>query len=488
MNLARRRPECNRLLPVLSVVCCIAALGSGCASPGSVPPTGANRAVGDAGGHPVTAAELDELTRAFADRYVGLLASTRDALKKDNPDAVQRREAQDLLLNCATNVYDIASNPDAFTRMLDLVVVTTLVSQVWIDDDRAGAVFGDRGEVLVRALHHGRVEAWALAGQVLRPDQLDLLDYTIWDWRRHNPDMVRAPFVRFSNFAVGRGKSAAAEALAAGGFFEPVGQASKAVDEVRLLTERMFYMAKREPTLLRWEAEAVQDGALATPQVGGGLADVHRLTAVAEQLPKNLADERKAIVATLDDHQKVIDNTVATVRDTVADANNLAITLGDTSQSLNTMFHSADELLARYDSRQRWATTQPSRPFDVREYTQGVKELAGALDQMNDVMKSSNELLQSPDWARRIAQVNEAADGRMRIASRRGEALIDLVFERFYLALGSVFVLLIFYRLFTALLVRRLRDADTRAIVPAGNGHEPSGAHQEIGRGKDVSR
>src|SRR5688500_20361937 len=154
----------------------------------------------------ITPAELDELTRAFADRYVGLLSSTCDAIKKNNPDPVQRREAQELLLNCASNVYDIASNADAFTRMLDLVVVTTLVSQVWIDDDRASQVFGERANVLVRALHHGRVEAWALAAQVLRPDQLDLLDYLIWDWRRHNPDMTRASFVRFSNFALGRGK------------------------------------------------------------------------------------------------------------------------------------------------------------------------------------------------------------------------------------------------------------------------------------------
>src|SRR4029434_3995306 len=161
------------------------------------------------GGQPIMPAELDEVTRAFADRYVGLLSSTLHALNEESLDPVQRREAQELLLSCATNVYDIASNPDAFTRMLDLVVVTTLVSQVWIDDDRAGEVFGDRSaEVLVRALHHGRVEAWALAAQVLRPDQLDLLDYLIWDWRRHNPDMVRASFVRFSNFAVGRGRSA----------------------------------------------------------------------------------------------------------------------------------------------------------------------------------------------------------------------------------------------------------------------------------------
>jgi hypothetical protein len=86
--------------------------------------------------HRIRPAELDELTRAFADRYVGLLSSTCDALKKDNLDPVQRREAQQFMLNSATNVYDIASNADAFTRMLDLVVVTNLVSGVWIDDGR----------------------------------------------------------------------------------------------------------------------------------------------------------------------------------------------------------------------------------------------------------------------------------------------------------------------------------------------------------------
>jgi hypothetical protein len=57
-----------------------------------------------------------------------------------------------------------------------------------------------------------------MAAQVLRPEQLDLMDYLLWDWRRRNPDMVRVSFVRFSNFAIGRGKSANAEVLAAGGF------------------------------------------------------------------------------------------------------------------------------------------------------------------------------------------------------------------------------------------------------------------------------
>src|SRR3954471_688519 len=225
---------------VLAAACC----GTGCASLRALVPAGMHTDLGGpAAGHTIAGAELDELTRAFADRYVGLLSSTCDALKKGNTDPVQRREAQELMIDGATNVYDIASNADAFTRMLDLVVVSTLVSQVWIDDDRAGEVFGERGEVLVRALHHGRVEAWALAAQVLRPDQLELLDYTMWDWRQHNPDMVHMPFVRFSNFAIARGKSATAEVLAAGGFFGNVGKAGQSVDEARLLSERIFWQA-----------------------------------------------------------------------------------------------------------------------------------------------------------------------------------------------------------------------------------------------------
>jgi hypothetical protein len=370
---------------------------------------------------PIMSAELDELTRAFADRYVGLLASTCDALKKDNPDLIQRREAQMVMTDCATNIYDIASNADAFTRMLDLVVVTSLVSQVWIDDDRAWEVFADRGEVLVRALHHGRVEAWALAAQVLRPDQLDLLDYLLWDWRRHNPDMVRASFVRFSNFAIGRGMSANAEVLAAGGLSGSIGQAGKAVAEARLLTERMFYLLKRESTLLRWQMETLRDDILATPEVGNGLTDFHRLTDQVEQLPKNVATERQAILGAL------------------TEANGVVTSLGQTSNSLNEMLKTADGLIARYDSVDR----KLSRPFDIREYTEAVKELTVTTGKMNDMLKSSNELLGSSEWDRRIQQVSQSADERIKMAAEQSQRVVHDAFWRAYVALGFLFVMLI---------------------------------------------
>ena len=159
-------PPAGRLLLALLGICIASLVCGGCAAPDAGPAKDGPRQVGATDGNqPIGSAELDELTRAFADRYVGLLYSTCDALKKDNPDPVQRREAQVLMVDCATNIYDIASNADAFTRMLDLVVVSTLVSQVWIDDDRVAEVFAGREELLIRALHRGRAEAWALAAK-----------------------------------------------------------------------------------------------------------------------------------------------------------------------------------------------------------------------------------------------------------------------------------------------------------------------------------
>jgi len=389
---------------------------------------------------PIGSAELDELTRAFADRYVGLLYSACDALKKDNPNPVQRREAQVLMVDCATNIYDIASNADAFTRMLDLVVVATLVSQVWIDDDRGAEVFAGREELLIRALHHGRVEAWALAAQVLRPDQIDLLDYLLWDWRRHNPDMVRASFVRFSNFAIGRGKSANAEVLAASGLYANVGRQGQAVAEARLLTERMFYMLKREPTLLRWQVDTLKEDIF------------NALDNRMKQADATVANVR-ATVTEVNGVVASLGQTVANVRATVSEVNGVVNSLGQTSNSLNEMLKTADGLIARYDSADR----KSSRPFDIREYTEAVKELAVAVGKMNDMLKSSNELLGSSEWDRRIQQVSQSADERMKMAAEQSQRVVYDAFWRVYAAIGILFATFIFCIVVVFLVIRRLR-------------------------------
>jgi hypothetical protein len=444
----------------------MAVLGcGGCVAPAGRSAQVAPRQIDAGAGELVLPGELDELTRAFADRYVGLLSSAADALKKDNPDPVQRREAQQVLLNCATNVYDIASNADAFTRMLDLVVVTTLVSQVWIDDDRAWEVFGERGEPLVRALHRGRAEAWALAARVLRHEQLDLIDYLLWDWRRRNPDMVRASFVRLSNFAIGRGKSANAEVLAATGLLANVGQAGQAVAEARLLTERVFYMLKRSPTLLRWQMECAKDEIMATPAVGTYLADMHRLADQVEQLPKNIAAERKAILSAFDDRRPELSEMLVQVRTVIADANTLFASIGRTNEAVTDTLKLTDSMIARSDRPAEVAATESARPFDIREYAEAANALALAAEKINELVKSSDELLGSSDWDRRIQQVSQSADDRIRMASEQSKLVGSDIFWRIYVAMGVLLVMLIICLVTVFMLVRRVR----RVVVRAGD-------------------
>jgi PAS domain-containing protein len=252
------------------------------------------------------------------------------------------------------------------------------------------------------------------------------MDYLLWDWRRHNPDMVRVSFVRLSTFAIGRGRSANAEVLAASGLYANVGQQGQAVAEARLLGERVFYMFKREPTLLRWQVVALQD----------------------------------EMLATLNDRKLGLDGTLTNVRGVLTDANALVTSLDQTSHSLNEMFKTTDALLVRYDA------IHSSRPFDIREYMETVKEVAVAAEKMNDLLQSSNQLLGSSEWDRRIQQVNQSADERIKIAAEQSQRVVNDLFWRVYVALGVLFAMLILLCLVAVFLVIR------RPRIVAGNARD----------------
>jgi phage shock protein A len=413
---------------------------------------------GAAAGERITREELDGLTLAFADRYVGLVYSVCHDVKENNPDPAQRGAAQVLLADNAANIYDIASNADPFTRMLDLVVVTTLVSQVWEDDGRAVAVFGQRGQKLADALVRAREEAWTLAARVLTPDQLDTLRSLLLDWHRENPDMVRASFVRFSNFAIGRNRSAAADVLEARGLFAEVGQAGQAVDEARLLGDRIFHWLKRAPTLLRWQISAMKDEVVATPELDTALADIHRVTDQIEQLPANVVTEREAILKGVDERLQNADKTIANVRGALDQADGFADSLKPLIDSLEQMLQTAGDLIAHFDAKDQSKTESRSRPFDIREYEQAVKEVTKAAKHVDALLKRTEHLLGSPELENRMQDVNESVDESITTAADQSQIVIDAFFWRACALLVVLFVLLILYRLIVFLF---LRDRNT---------------------------
>jgi hypothetical protein len=196
----------------------------------------------------ITQEELEQLTYGFADRYLTYIISATDTIERDNPSSEQRRRAHQVRLVQVSAVYDIVTNADPFTRLLDLLLVVTLQSQKWIEEDQAERWFGDRAQPLITASRKAREDIWQIAARTMTPDQLEVLDYLIWDWRQRNRNVELVSYVRFDDFAAARGKSIIANVKSGAGLLAPVGEATKAVDEMRMLAERAFFYAKRLPS------------------------------------------------------------------------------------------------------------------------------------------------------------------------------------------------------------------------------------------------
>jgi hypothetical protein len=302
---------------------------------------------------------------------------------------------------------------------------------------------------------HACAETQALAARVLTSEQLRVLESLVVDWRKENSELVHTSFVRFSNFAIGRGRSAASEVLAAQGFFAEVGKTGQQVDEARLLAERVFYLAKRAPTLLRWQVATTKDELLSTPEVTAVLADVRRLTDQVEQLPAHVAAEREALLAAFDSRMAKADATLAGLKEVVAESRSLIDSLEPASKSVDRLLKTADTLFKRYDEWDRWAVGTNRQPFEIRDYTELVEESAVTAQRLNETIASLGDLLDSTAWRTRIDDLSDTADGRIDLVAEKSQLLMDRFFQRVYIALGAAFALLLCYRLISILLTRR---------------------------------
>jgi hypothetical protein len=269
-----------------------ALLSTGCASLQFKTATAADR-----GGKEISMKEIDQLTNAFADRYATTVGSACTRITVQNPSPIARKAAADFKLIGATAMYDIVTEADPYSQLLDATVVVTLQSMVWIDEGRADLVFGDQADQLVSALRALRVDIWNIAAKAMTQKQLDELANLIWDWRRQNPNIDTVAFVRFGDFAEGRAKQALVDAKNNGGLLASLDDTNAKVDQALVLSERIFYVAKRAPILASWQLESVFAGAAALPEVQGTIKtkddlakSADRAIAVVEQIPAKIDD------------------------------------------------------------------------------------------------------------------------------------------------------------------------------------------------------
>ncbi|MFZ9913739.1 MAG: hypothetical protein ACO3IB_00165 [Phycisphaerales bacterium] len=433
----------------------------------------------------IGAEELNSLTNAYADRYRTLLEDAVAAIVDSNPDARQRALAQRLLVESTSSIYDIATNGDPFSQVLDLTISVTLTSRVWIDEDRAEREFGTtRAMPLVLALRQARKEIWEIAALVLTQDRLSALDFMIEGWRRDNRGVEDVSYVRFNDFAAERGASLVTEAATgAGGLFEPLDKAVEQAKSYERLVERMFFLVKRAPTLINWQSQAVIDGVLAKDEVRRSLANldgvsrsVEALTKttmqLAEDLPKIIAREREAVFVEIERRQQDIDDALAKTKEISADAAKATADVKATLEGVQPVLMQAESTLKSLEPTigavERLALTSerllakvaeikgpptppdpnapPAKPFDIADYERTLREATTTLVEVNKTLERGESLAGSPAVKSLIDQVTVATEERISSLESAATRLAFVVAGLSAVLVVLGFVMAILYR------------------------------------------
>jgi hypothetical protein len=430
----------------------------------------AQRAAATAKGQ-VTIEELNELTNGYADRYMTYIVNAAQKIEAENPNAEQRRFINQVQLVQVSSIYDIVTTADPFTQLIDLVLVVSLQARKWIDDDEAEKSFGERGKYLIDASRRAREDIWKVAARILKPDQLEQLDYMITDWHKRNPDIKLVSYVRFDDFASSRGKSMIADVRSGGGFLAVVDDAKKSVDEVRLLAERAFYLGKRMPLMVNWHVKAAVGDALSDPSIQKmqeavpQITDsVNRITSTlektVEKVPLDIAKERAAFFDAVSQQQPFIQSTLAQVRGTVQDTDRLTGSAIKVTKSVDALLKQVNLTNAELNqtvgtidkvflSPGRNAPADPSaKPFDIEQYTRSAVQLTGALKEANELLVGTSKLLQSPALSKPMEAVSE-----------HSTRVMDAALWRAALLIVFFFVMLASYRTYTSKVLSRRTGA-----------------------------
>jgi hypothetical protein len=375
-----------------------------------------------------------------------------------------RRAALDTNLSSISAALSIASSPNPVVGLADMITMVTLQREV-LERPETAQRFGEEGSVLITQVYVSQERAvWAIADRAMTPEQQAELRALIADWRRTHPTTTLVTSVRLQDFARARheppvsgASGGSLLALMALDPFASLDPAQRELRKSRMLGERTFYYATRMPQLLRWQAENLFDDLLHQPEFRQLLASanatsaaVTRITTVAENLPRDAAAEREAmlnqlfeklaversaaadqvfaglsgqreaLLAELDNRNAAFQGTLRDLHETVRDSDTLANSLTAALKAGESLTDraapAAGEVLAQY----RAAAAQTADTADR------LTVLAQHLDKLTPLVQHLDNLLEPTSQGQEGSRVHAAAAG----LGDTSKSVIDYGFHR----------------------------------------------------------
>lgn len=359
--------------------------------------------------------ELQNVVMREADLYVGAVAEATDAFRQRVPTLEARDLAQQWKLQQGMAAYINASGENPTVNAVDMVVLATLsrvvVESVWVDQR-----FGEAALPVLDT--HRRLEAlaWKTAETVLGPSDIAALRELIEEFRRQNPDLQFVAAMRLPELAAkldrpGRRTDPKASAnLLSLLYLNPLAgldPATQAIQQTRILAQRITYYVQRMSMLWGWQAEltAFQIGNQpGTQTVLTNFSQVARASevfaGVAESLPKlvddqrqaainqffdRLARERSQLLTELSGEEARLRGLLTESRDTLQAGSQMAT-------AVDTAIHSLDDFVRSVsagDTNTPATPPEPSRPFDVLDYATTARQIGAAAEHLTALLNAA---------------------------------------------------------------------------------------------------
>jgi hypothetical protein len=229
--------------------------------------------------------------------------------------------------------------------------------------------------------------------------------------------------------------------------------ATRELAETRLFAERALFIARRMPTLLRWEMELFTVKTADLPQIQQLLAHSAQLATAAErfsqaavQVPTMLSTEREQLITALKEQESALSGLTK-------DAQLMLATGAQMADASNGALKTYQEISAQFNT----GPPDPNAsPFRISDYTAAAAQIHATATELVALLQALDGVAGSPRLAQLSSQVNVLTQ-QVQASSRE---VVDYAFQRGLLLVifccGVVLVTVLVYRVFSMALAKWL--------------------------------
>lgn len=379
----------------------------------------------------MTAAELEDQLRRFADRYYTRTLLATDAIREAPLTKEENALMQGWYTVSYATVVDLAIGRDPVTNLLDFLVLTTL-SRLVIENHWMPEVLGDeKGRPLLSAAVALEEDIWTIADDVLTSEQQEELLAIITEWQHENPDQVYPWLIRMTEFSGQR--AARLNAIKeTGGLLKEVRKARETAEELQAFGERVLYYMQRAPGITANVMETSTLQLLSSPEIQDVMGQTERFVQSVEQLTEtadSLPHDRLAAVDQLleglsEERRAFFGDVAAASPETRAILTELRKSLEATERLVDAM-GLADENAA-------------SEPVDIAEYRTLAAEVANSASEIRLLVQALNDTVQ--DAPAVVSALDELVARERQVANHTALILMGLIVFFFVMLLAYRYV------------------------------------------------